>query len=338
MPKISIIVPIYNVEQYIEECLNSIFLQTYKDYEIILVNDGSTDNSLDICYKYQKQNNSIKIYNKENGGLSSARNYGILHATGEYIIFIDPDDYWIESKALEKLINIANATNCDIVRGECKEVDISGKEIHPKKISEELYKQSGKKCSSIDFLRGPISRGNFVWLFLIRRATLGDLRFNEKQKFQEDIEFNIRYFSTPRSCVYIPLIFYAYRKRYNSLTSTLNIENIKHSFLLCDTFYKYSQKATDKDVSLHYMNNAIMMYYWTLETISFTPLYQKKHAIIKELRLLERQKQASKLAKLSKNHFPLLINMPPLIAIEFFRIKNSILSTYITLKKYLSQK
>lgn len=333
MPKISIIIPVFNVEQYIEECLNSVLLQTYKDYEIILVNDGSTDNSLNICYKFQELHDSIKIYNKKNGGLSSARNYGILHATGEYLIFLDPDDYWIVATALETLINIANTTNCDIVRGECKEVDMYGNEIHKQTISQELYEQSGKKCTSIEFLRGPMSRGNFVWLFLIRKSTLGNLRFNENQKFQEDIEFNIRYFSTSRCCVYIPLIFYAYRKRCNSLTSTLNVENVKYSFLLCDTFYKYSKISEDKDVRVHYMNQSIMMYYWTLETISLTPLYQKRRLIIKQLCLVERQKRVSQLARLSKRNFPVLISMSPIIAIELFRIKNYLQFVYIKIKK-----
>lgn len=93
MPKISIIVPVYNVEEYLENCINSILNQTFKDFELILVNDGSTDNSLKICKYYKNIDNRIGIINKENGGLSSARNAGLDIAKGEYIGFVDSDDY-----------------------------------------------------------------------------------------------------------------------------------------------------------------------------------------------------------------------------------------------------
>ena len=92
--KLSIIVPVYNVEEYLEECLESLVNQDYSKYEIIVVNDGSTDNSLKIAKKYEKKYQKlIKVYDKENGGLSSARNFGIKHAKGKYLFFVDSDDY-----------------------------------------------------------------------------------------------------------------------------------------------------------------------------------------------------------------------------------------------------
>ena len=91
--KISVIIPVYNVEQYLEKCLDSILNQTYKNIEIILVNDGSIDKSGLICDEYSRKYNNIKVFHKENGGVSSARNLGIDNATGQYLAFIDPDDY-----------------------------------------------------------------------------------------------------------------------------------------------------------------------------------------------------------------------------------------------------
>lgn len=91
--KFSIIIPVYNCERYLEECLNSILNQTYNDFEIILVNDGSTDSSSSICRKYVYENDYIKLINKENGGPSSARNLGIKYAQGEYVVCVDSDDY-----------------------------------------------------------------------------------------------------------------------------------------------------------------------------------------------------------------------------------------------------
>lgn len=90
---ISIVLPVYNVERYIEKCLQSLIKQTYQNIEIILVDDGSPDNSISICRKYAKKDSRIKIYQKANGGLSDARNFGIMKATGEYICFVDSDDY-----------------------------------------------------------------------------------------------------------------------------------------------------------------------------------------------------------------------------------------------------
>ena len=90
---VSIIVPIYNKEKYLEKCLDSILGQTYRDLEIILVDDGSTDNSLVICQHYAEKDPRIKIYHKPNGGVSSARNLGLEKSTGKYISFVDPDDF-----------------------------------------------------------------------------------------------------------------------------------------------------------------------------------------------------------------------------------------------------
>lgn len=103
MSKVSIIVPIYNVEQYLRRCLDTLVMQTHEDLEIILVNDGTKDNSLSIMEEYQKQYPSkVFVYSKENGGLSDARNYGIQYATGDYLSFIDSDD-WVDLTMIEKL-------------------------------------------------------------------------------------------------------------------------------------------------------------------------------------------------------------------------------------------
>lgn len=112
--KISIIVPVYNVEKYLEQCLNSIINQTYKNLEIILVDDGSTDNSSDLCDLYAKNDKRIKIIHKINGGLSDARNVGLNVATGDFIGFVDSDD-WIELDMYEIMLNAMLKSGSDIV-------------------------------------------------------------------------------------------------------------------------------------------------------------------------------------------------------------------------------
>ena len=113
MPAVSIIVPVYNVEKYLRECLESIINQTFQDIEIICVNDGSTDNSRKILTEYAQTDSRIKITDKENGGLSSARNAGLKIAQGEFISFIDSDD-WVDKTMIEKLYNNIRALNTDI--------------------------------------------------------------------------------------------------------------------------------------------------------------------------------------------------------------------------------
>ena len=103
---ISVIIPVFNVSGYLARCVESVCNQTYKDIEIILVDDGSTDNSLDICNQMQKKYSTIRVFHKENGGLSSARNMGLDNARGEYICFIDSDD-WIEPDFCSYLVDMA---------------------------------------------------------------------------------------------------------------------------------------------------------------------------------------------------------------------------------------
>ena len=108
MPEFSIIIPVYKVEQYIHRCIDSVLSQSYKDFEIILVDDGSPDNCPQICDEYALKDQKIKVIHKENGGLSDARNFGIDAATGSYLMFLDSDDYWDDSFFLYDLSEIIN--------------------------------------------------------------------------------------------------------------------------------------------------------------------------------------------------------------------------------------
>lgn len=113
-PKISIIIAVYNAEKYLDKCLNSILSQSFNDFEIILVNDGSKDNSREICNRYAQKDQRIRAFHKNNSGVSKTRQFGLEKSIGEYVIHIDPDD-WIESKMLEELYNKATIDNADMV-------------------------------------------------------------------------------------------------------------------------------------------------------------------------------------------------------------------------------
>ena len=113
MCKVSIIVTVYNIEKYLEECIDSLINQTYQSIEIILVNDGSTDGSLEICNKYEKVNENIKVINQKNAGLSVARNVGVYEATGKYITFVDGDD-WLKKDTIRTLVWLMEENDADI--------------------------------------------------------------------------------------------------------------------------------------------------------------------------------------------------------------------------------
>ena len=120
---ISIIIPVYNVEDYLHYAIESLEKQTYKNFEIILVNDGSTDNSGELCDEYSEKYSNVRVFHKENGGLSDARNFGVQQAKGEFITFLDPDDY-LEVYSLELLAGIQEMYDCDIVSTRVKATEL----------------------------------------------------------------------------------------------------------------------------------------------------------------------------------------------------------------------
>ena len=145
--KISIIVPIYNVENYLDKCIKSIINQSFKNLEIILVDDGSPDNCPAICDEWAKKDNRIKVIHKENGGLSDARNAGLAVATGEYIAFVDSDDY-IEADIYKKLLSVALNNKCDIVSCKLRMVYENDKNFVTKDDSEDIIIYSTEDAMS----------------------------------------------------------------------------------------------------------------------------------------------------------------------------------------------
>ena len=111
--KFSIIIPCYKVEQYLHQCVDSVLAQTFDDYEVILVDDGSPDGSPAICDEYSKKSNKVKVIHKLNGGLSDARNVGLKEASGDYIVFLDSDDWWCDNNALMKTADRLESSHAD---------------------------------------------------------------------------------------------------------------------------------------------------------------------------------------------------------------------------------
>lgn len=152
--RISIIIPVYNCEKYLNRCLDSVLNQTYNELEIILVNDGSTDKTSDICDKYKVKDERIKVIHKENGGVSSARNVGISESSGEYIMFLDSDD-WIESNMVEKMYNhISRYDDIDMVMcGCCLEFSSKEKNILDIKLKNKTYNSLEEYLKEFSYYR-----------------------------------------------------------------------------------------------------------------------------------------------------------------------------------------
>lgn len=215
MIKVSIIVPIYNVEKYLKRCIDSIINQSHADIEIILVNDGSTDNSLNICQLYAQQDSRIIILNKENGGLSSARNMGLDYAIGEYIMFVDSDD-WIRKDAVELLLNDIINTHATMAIG------------LNKKCSEYTYSPQIDQKSEIIDKNQAITRmlkGEWIsaWAKLYHKSIFHNIRF-PLGRTNEDYAILIYIFERINYIVLNPNEIYFYYTRPNSIcTSSLNI-------------------------------------------------------------------------------------------------------------------
>lgn len=222
--KFSIIVPVYNVEKYVIKCLESIQHQIYENYEVIIVNDGSLDNSEKIIKRFIKNNSKFKYYKKENGGLSDARNYGVQFAVGDYLLFIDSDDY-INSELLEKLASILQKKNYDIIRYEAKIVNENGEFLSfpnmPKVTTEDKY----------SILKAIIEQHCMVepsWLYAY------NLKFWNKHHFQFEIgKIHEDYGLTPiilSKAENLGLTNYAgynYVQRDNSIMKQVNYDKIK---------------------------------------------------------------------------------------------------------------
>ena len=244
--KISIIVPVYNVENELARCIDSLVNQTYKDIEIILVDDGSTDNSSVICDNYESKYSNIKVIHKKNGGLSSARNCGISHSSGMYLLFVDSDDY-INERACEKFAQALNDDKVDIVVGEARKKEKNRITLYQHNSFEE-----DKIYSSKQYINLAIKNNEFyapVCFNIYRKEFLleNNLFFKEGI-LHEDMEYLPRVFLSAKKIKKISYIFYEYIIREKSITNNKNYtKNIKDIFDIYSDWYEMFKNVEDKE-------------------------------------------------------------------------------------------
>ena len=210
---ISIIVPIYNVENYLRQCLDSIISQTYQNFECLLINDGSPDNSADICREYVSKDSRFSYFEKENGGVSSARNFGIECSKGQYITFIDSDD-WVDSDYLEVLYRALIEEQADIAISTYKQFNMDDNCYYVHSYQRGYDRKvftNAELVDSLPLLYRYDSTYNFVSCKLVSREILKYIRFNLSTSYGEDMEFWYKLYLTSRKIVYENKDTYIYR-------------------------------------------------------------------------------------------------------------------------------
>lgn len=221
--KFSVIVPVYNVQKYLKRCLDSVLNQTYKNYEIILIDDGSTDCSGDICDQYEKKYNDVKVIHQENQGLSAARNCGLEAAKGEWIVFVDSDD-WIEQDMLRTISEYMKETDADLYGFNTRKVDENNMEAGRLLFSVEnntmyFFNEEEK----FDFFFYKLMQYKIGWevCFKVYKKSIieeKNLRFVSTEKiFAEDYLFTFQYMLYVDKIAFLCNIFYNYFQRNDSL-------------------------------------------------------------------------------------------------------------------------
>lgn len=226
MPEVSVIVPVYNVEKYLEKCLNSLVNQTLENIEIIIVNDGTKDNSEEIIKKFiEKYPQKIVYLKKENGGLSDARNYGMPYAKGEYIAFLDSDDY-VEKDIYKEMYELAKKENSDMV-----ECDFLWE--YPNKIREDIGQVYNGKREMLEKVRV------VAWNKLIRRSILEktQIQFSKGLRY-EDVEFTYKLIPHLNKVSFLKKPYIHYIQRENSIINVQN-ERTKEIFTVLDNVIDY---------------------------------------------------------------------------------------------------
>ncbi|MEO0037575.1 MAG: hypothetical protein RIQ59_786 [Bacteroidota bacterium] len=258
--KISIIIPVYNVESYLQQCLDSIRNQDYKNIEILVVNDGSTDNSGKTIADYVDLDSRIKVINQENSGLSVARNTGINQATGDYIWFVDGDD-WIAEGAIDKLVEKLQEKDYDLISFSYLEYQEEQKSYsNPKNI------QTIEAISGVNFIAQSNHFFTGAWAYVYKTAFIrsNNLKFKPNQ-IHEDDYFNLECFGRVGKISKLPIALYNYRIRANSLTTALSAKAIKNRVSSYLTLIELSNTITDLDTNFlkkkeeEYTSNAVRL-------------------------------------------------------------------------------
>ncbi len=273
--KFSIVIPVYNVEKYIDRCLKSIVNQSYKNYEVIIVNDGTKDNSVEIINKYTKKYKNFTLCNKENGGLSDARNYGIDYVTGDYLLFIDSDDY-INEDLLKELNSVLEEKEYDLIKFKINLVDDEGNFIRT-----ENGMDTSKEVSLSEIFGEEFCEPAWTYCYNVKFWKENKFKYS-KGKIHEDFGLTPEIIMSASNIYYLNYFGYNYVQRENSIMTTKSVEkDIKKAYDMLEQF--------DRLIKINYENNNYIKIYQSflanaVISKSKTLVGKVKKEYIKELR------------------------------------------------------
>lgn len=289
MPKVSIIVPIYNVEKYLDRCMQSLLNQTLKDIEIILVDDGSPDNCPMMSDEYAKKDERVKVIHKKNAGLGYARNSGLEIATGEYVAFVDSDDY-VELNAYETMYASAKRHGTgavfagfkrEIVHGIWDEIETEGQEIVLSK--EKTFEYALDMIANLPNKKKEREHYMSVWHSLYKKSIIDahNLKFVSERDFGcEDLPFQIDFLSKSNSMVILPFVSYYYCLNGTSLTATFNQDKFERYVRLRTLLI--SKLGKDANVMLR-INRFIIGYGRAQMTNLMASNEKRKYAVLQNM-------------------------------------------------------
>ena len=336
-----VIVQIYNSEKYLGRCIESILKQTYKNIELVLVDDGSRDNSLCKCYEYANIDKRIKIIHKENEGVAIARNIGINNSEGKYITFVDADD-WLEENAIENLYRDLKQNKVDIVRGNFVRENRDGIYGYGELFDFEncIMSQSDKlkrKNFIIQILNGKMLA--YVWLLLIKKSILIDnnLYFKEKVSMMEDTIFYVELCKLNYKIYISNTLNYHYYDNLNSATKSIEniIKNIYCIIKVNQILFEILKKDNEKDeivaMNTNHCNMIINLFFKLYSTKT-----KEKNNLKKELNKILKNKTFIEIIN-NVNFF----NMPIHFKIQFLCLrykKINLLLIYFKIRKFIGNK
>ncbi|GCD10985.1 glycosyltransferase family 2 protein [Clostridium tagluense] len=336
MPQISIIVPIYNGAKYINKCIEMILNQTFKDFELIIINDGSTDNSVEMCNEYAKKDSRIRLISKENGGTWAARNIGIDVSSGKYIIFFDCDD-WYENNLLQEMYKCIEEHQVDLViSGQTNvTVDASGKILRRTKVlpRKHFFETKDEILSNFILLRKE-EIGDTLWNKIYKSEIIKkyDLKF-ENFKRGEDTVFNANYYDHIDRCIVLDDAFYDYRiekanpvwlKYSENYLNVILEENITLINKL-EQWGKYDDKAIEYQAN-HFIYCIIEYLYgiaYAKNHLNFKNKCEKIEALLNDEGVIEYLDNCNVIGKLSR------------LIVKYMKLKNVVLVLFLVKVKLI---
>lgn len=322
MIKLSIIVPIYNVEQYLRKCVDSLLNQDIDNYEIVLVDDGSPDACPQICDDYAAAHSNIRVVHRENGGLSAARNSGIEVAQGEYIMFVDSDDY-VEPNVLRGLLTQMERDDLDVLRYRLQYINPQYEVYNPYKI--DPFKgndYSEEPTDGITFLNTRMNTACYAWAFVIKRSLIvinANCFFTEGIYF-EDTDWTPRMLVRAKRVASTSKVVYNYLQREGSITNAVNRSKKKKvlddKIRLVTEMQKQSKTLQDKGQDNRWFARMIADTVMSIITSVAVQLYDERKTYLKQLKMVG-------VYPIQSRHYKArLINISPRLAVELLHLKN----------------